>query len=104
MAVVSDNAIITSDPGLYSLCLKNQIDVLRISPGYIELEGYDYGFIGGCCSLLAPDILAFSGAVEKHPDYQNIRSFCLNRHVFPVSLSGETLYDIGGMIQLKETE
>lgn len=103
MAVVSENAVMTSDPGLYTLCRNNHIDVLRIRPGGIELEGYEYGFIGGCCSLLAPDILAFSGSVEKHPDFPDIRSFCRCHKVFPVSLSDNNLYDIGGIIQLKET-
>lgn len=101
-AVVYDNALITSDPSIEKISRQNGIDVLKIRSGFIELDGYTYGFIGGCCGLLSRDILAFSGCIEQHPDYQAIKAFARNYGVSLLSLSGEKLYDIGGILPLKE--
>lgn len=101
-AVINGNALITSDESVYRLCPKNDIDVLKISPSHIELEGYSYGFIGGCCGLIAKDMLAFSGDISAHPDYENIKSFSANHNVSLLSLSDKPLYDIGGILPIKE--
>lgn len=101
-ALVTENAVITSDSSIYELCRNNKIDVLRISYGNIILEGYSYGFIGGCCGLISKDTLAFSGNIAMHPDYNNIRSFAGNHGVEIISLSDSILCDVGGIIPLKE--
>ena len=101
-AVIGKDALITADPSIYELCRNNLIDVLRISPGGIELDGYSYGFIGGCCGLLSPDILCFSGNAAMHPDYLNIKSFARDHGVSLLCLSDEPLYDIGGILPIKE--
>lgn len=101
-AVAAPDAVITSDTSVARQCHANGIDVLTISPGSIELEGYSYGFIGGCCGLLSPSLLAFTGRLELHPDHENIRSFLKSRHVDYISLSGEILYDVGGILPIKE--
>ena len=71
VAIISENAIITADKGIASLCRNENTDVLLIKEGRIELKGYPYGFIGGCCGKLSPDIIAFSGKIKDHPDYDN---------------------------------
>lgn len=101
-AVISENAVITSDNGIYKICVANQIDVLKISVGDILLDGYAYGFIGGCCGLVSKDTLAFSGNVELHRDFENMRDFARNHHVELYSLTNEKLYDIGGILPIKE--
>ena len=101
-AVISENAIITSDDSIYRLCKDNKIDVLKISVGDIELSGYDYGFIGGTCGLIDKDILAFSGNIKNHKDYNNIKDFAENYGVNLLSLSNRPLYDIGGILPISE--
>lgn len=101
-AVISENAIITSDNSIYQLCIDNKIDALKISVGDIELSGYDYGFIGGTCGLIDKDILVFSGDVKKHKDYNNIKDFARNYGVNLLSLSRKPLYDIGGIFPILE--
>ncbi len=103
-AVVSDNAVITSDVGIYNACLKNGIDALKISSGDIEIEGYGFGFIGGACGKLSRDILAFCGRIEAHRDYGNIKGFALNYGVHLLSLSGRTLFDVGGVLPVMEKQ
>ena len=101
-AVVNNNALITSDEGIYKLCLENKIDVLKIKSGHIELDGYKYGFIGGCCGFVSQKTLAFSGNIRLHPDYKSIRAFSANYGIDLLSLSEEPLYDIGGILPIKE--
>lgn len=97
-AVVAENAVITSDSGIYRACVENSIDVLKIESGYIEIEGYDYGFIGGSCGKLSHDILAFCGDVKKHKNYDDMKAFALNYGVNLLSLSNKKLFDVGGII------
>ncbi len=100
VCVVNDNAVITADPSISSICLKQGMDVLKISPGHIRLPGYPYGFIGGCCGLIDQNTLAFTGAPENHPDGQKIIDFLAKHHVKYISLTEDALTDIGGFIPL----
>lgn len=101
-AVIGENALITSDSGIYKVCVENKIDVLKISSGDILLDGYEYGFIGGCCGFISKNTLAFTGNVELHRDFENMRDFAKNYGVELYSLSNGQLYDIGGIIPVKE--
>jgi len=101
-AVVSDNAIITSDTGIATACKKYGLDVLKIRCGYILLPYYNYGFIGGCCGKLSDCTLAFTGKIKQHPDYNNIKSFLLNHQINILELSNKPLLDIGSILPLIE--
>ena len=98
VCIVDENSIITSDVSIYNICVKNAIDVLLIRPGYINLQGYDYGFIGGCAGLIDVKSLAFTGDIKQHPDYENIKNFCDDRAVEIISLSQKKLYDYGSLL------
>lgn len=104
VCLVNSNALITSDENIAFECQKNNIDVLKIRPGYIELPGYNYGFIGGCSGLLSPDTLSFTGDIRTHPDSENIISFCRNYGVNILSLTNKDypLLDIGSVLPLLE--
>lgn len=101
VAIVSQNAVITADDSIYS-ALKDKFDVLKISPGYIDLPGYDYGFIGGCCGLLDKNLLAFTGRIKSHPDHTEIESFLKQHNVNYIELTDERLLDVGSLIPLAE--
>ena len=102
-AVLTENAVITSDESIFRLCMENDIDVLKISPGSIKLDGYPYGFIGGCCGLADKDILVFSGNIKVHPEYDNIKAFAGNHAVHIESIGTGGLYDIGGILPIRES-
>lgn len=101
VCVVSENAIITDDPGIYQ-STKKFIDALLISRGDILLKGYNYGFFGGCCGKISNDTLAFYGCVEKLTEYDAISAFCRNHGVHCYSLSNDTLSDYGSLIPVLE--
>lgn len=98
--VVSDNAIITADSGIARACMNKGMDVLKINPGYIVLEGFEYGFIGGASFKISDDILCFTGQLESHPDKADILSFVDSHSVKPVFLTDYPIFDIGGVILL----
>ena len=72
VCVVSDEGIITADQAIASRASESGLDVLKITPGHIFLEGYDYGFIGGASFILSEDTIAFTGVLDKHPDKDRI--------------------------------
>lgn len=100
-ATVSDNAIITSDRGIYHSMKELNIDLLLIEEGRVALDGADYGFIGGASGLDVNNgerTLYFSGNIDRHPDAQRIRAFCEKHRTEILSLTDDELIDIGGII------
>lgn len=99
ICVVNKNSIITADKSIYKAC-KNKIDVLLITPGYIDLPETDYGFIGGASFKYNKDTLIFTGNIKHHPNYDEIKSFALNHNVYIESLTNRKLLDIGSIIPI----
>lgn len=98
--VIDNNSIITSDPNIYTVAQKNGIDVLHISCGFIRLDGYEYGFIGGCGSKIDFHTLFLTGDVNSHPDSERIIDFTKKKGVDIICGSSKTLIDIGSIIPL----
>lgn len=103
ICVVSDNAIITSDPGIHSALAISGMDVLLIQKGYIDIFGWDYGFIGGASGKISSSVLAFCGNLSLHPDYDKITDFCNKHKVKCVSLSEKRLMDLGSVIPVDDS-
>lgn len=100
VCIVNSNSIITADISIAKAAMLRGTDVLIIQSGEILLDGYDTGFIGGCCGLISQDKLAFSGRISQHPDYIQIRNFCARCKVEIIELTNQPLIDIGGIIPL----
>ena len=99
-ALINEQSAITADKGIADKLERISMQVLRISPGAIRLPGYPYGFIGGCCGKLAPDLMAFTGSLDSHPDGREIRNFLAVRGVQALELMEGELLDTGGFIAL----
>ena len=102
VCIIDVDSIITADRGIAIAAESNGMHVLLIRPGYIRLDGYPYGFIGGASCKLASDKLAFTGNLDAHPDREAILGFLSERGISPVYLSQEPAFDIGSMIPLFE--
>jgi len=96
--LVDSQSAITADKGIANSLEKAGIQVLTIVPGYISLPGYNYGFIGGCCGKLGPNLMGFTGKLSSHPDGQRIHNFLKARQIEIVELSNKELMDIGGIV------
>ncbi len=101
-AVVDENSIITDDESIAAALLQNGFDVLAVQKGSVKLNGFDYGFIGGCCGKISKDTLAFCGDISTHSDFIRINSFLRERSVYPLSLTEGELTDIGSIIPITE--
>lgn len=102
ICVVSENAFITDDESIFAASGKFFNDVLLISKGSIGLNGYNYGFIGGCCGKIDKNKMAFNGEIESHKDYKKITDFLERNSVECVELCKGRLTDIGGILPLCE--
>lgn len=97
--IVSENALITADSSIESAALALGYDVLKINPGFFNLPGFDYGFIGGS-SFLIDGNLYFTGSINSHEDKDSILSFLIQHNAAPVFLSSDRAEDIGTAIIL----
>ena len=103
ICVVSDGAIITSDLGISKTLLEHGTDVLTISAGNIDINGWEYGFIGGASGKISDNTIAFCGDICTHPDYNKIKKFCSKYNVECISLSKKRLMDLGSIILVEDT-
>ncbi|WP_444657755.1 DUF6873 family GME fold protein [Caproiciproducens sp. R2] len=99
--IVDSRSVITADPSIAEAAERMRMDVLKITPGYVNLEGYEYGFLGGACGMIGKGKLAFTGSIKNHPDYSGMKSFCDQKKVELISLTDGPLLDIGGILPLK---
>jgi len=100
VCVVSDDAIITSDHAVAQKAANAGLDVLEVSPAYVVLEGFDYGFIGGATFKINKRQLAFTGTLSEHPDKERIYGFLAKHGIEPVFLTNLPIFDIGGAVAL----
>ena len=102
ICAINESAIITDDESVFSAAQNFLNDVLFISKGSIRLNGYTYGFIGGCCGKLSSNKLAVNGRIESHTVSNMIIDFCSKHNIDIIELSDEVLTDIGGILPLLE--
>lgn len=100
ICIINENAIITEDPGITTLLNNYQIDVLKLTPGFVHLSNKHYGFIGGASARISETEIYFSGDLSKHPEYKQIIEF-LNKHNCKAIFNpNRLLNDFGGIIAI----
>ena len=98
LIILSDKAVITSDPSIFKMLSKDKnLDVLKITNDGIGLNGYNCGFIGGASGVLDKTIV-FTGCIKNHRDYHDIKAFSTNYGINLYSLAKAPLYDYGGIL------
>ncbi|MPM74960.1 hypothetical protein SDC9_121949 [bioreactor metagenome] len=102
VAPIADKALITADQKIAGICEKLGFDVLLIREGFIDLEGYPYGFIGGCCGMIGQNKICFSGRLDHHTDYEKIMLFLDKHKVKPYWLTQQKAFDVGSIIPILE--
>lgn len=101
---MDESSVITSDGGIAAVAGKAGLNVLRIAPGHILLDGFETGFIGGAAFKLSPGLLAFTGRLDGHPDGERIESFLRARRVEPLYLTDSPVFDVGSAVLLTEQD
>jgi hypothetical protein len=102
VCVLKCDRIITGDRGIHLAALKLGIKSLLISSGFIELPGYNTGFIGGCCGKLSELSICFTGKLTKHPDEKEILKFIEDAGLEIIYLTDDPVFDVGSIIPIEE--
>ena len=101
--ILGDEAVISADDGIITAARELGSDALKITNRVdeINLDGYDYGFIGGASAVYG-DKVFFFGNLELHGQSAPIRKFCEKHGFRAVSLSDFPLCDLGGAVILPD--
>lgn len=94
---VGKDAAITSDRGVAKALEEAGVKVLLIKAGHIELEGFDYGFIGGVGGSIG-SLMLIAGELKNHPDGEIIQTFIMDRGFQIIELFKGPLMDIGSIL------
>lgn len=95
-ALACEDLLITADPSILRAVRDQDGDVLAISPGGIDLPGYDTGFIGGAGGYVNRHAVFF-GDLGRHPDGERILQTLGERDIICHALADGPLTDFGGI-------
>lgn len=105
VCICSRNTIITDDISVYNAVLQyDNINSLLIEKGSVNIDKYDYGFIGGCCGLIDKNLLLFNGDLSLHSDFDKIKNFLYDNDINYIDIKGKPLTDIGSIIPIMEID
>ena len=104
VSVVDEKSIITSDRAISESCRQQGIDVLEISSGGIDLDGFNYGFIGGASFKVSQNLMAFTGTIDHLPDYNKIIDFLNSKKIEPIILTDRRIFDVGSILPIIEKQ
>ncbi|OYT11399.1 MAG: hypothetical protein B6I18_04275 [Bacteroidetes bacterium 4572_112] len=94
--IIDNTHIISSEKSLQ----KNFPEGLFINPNEIILEGFDYGFIGGCLGIYKKNIFVI-GSLKHHKQGEQIRDYCNKLGYTIIELYDGELIDGGGIFFMK---
>lgn len=97
---INENALITSDKGIYKVLKEYDFDILLLPPGDILLPSLDYGFIGGTGGMISNNRIAFFGELDCYKYGNEVKSFLTRHGVSPIYLKKGKLIDRGSLIVL----
>lgn len=99
IVTVDENSIITSDSGIARTVRETapEIDVLTVQPGFVQLHGFEHGFLGGASGRI-DDCIIFNGNLKDHPNFEAIANFISARNLKLQYFENYPLTDIGSII------
>ncbi len=105
VCICKRNTVITDDISVYNAVSQcDDIKSLYVQKGSVSIAKYDYGFIGGCCGLIAENLLLFNGDLSAHTDFDKIKNFLYDNGVNYIDIKGKPLTDIGSIIPITEKD
>ncbi len=102
-AIISKNAVITEDAGIFKACEKEGINALLTEPG-VNLSGFKNGFLGGASGLIGNGQFFINGNLEKLKDFKKIENFLSLHGVTPIYNNDSVPDDIGSVIPVLQRE
>lgn len=96
LVFLAPDRAISSDMGICKKLSEASVKVLFFDPKSILLQGFDHGFIGGCCGV-SDNKLWISGTLNYHRDGQNLRDFATDAGFEIIELNDGPLFDAGSI-------
>lgn len=93
--IVTPDFCITADKNIFNRL--HSFGCVHVSEGGIELDGYNYGFLGGA-SFYDDGKMFFFGDLHTHKDGKQIAKLLKNCGIEAFCLANGTLKDLGGAI------
>lgn len=98
-AIEIGNWLITSDKGIERTLLNESRKVLYVSPQNIVLQGFENGFLGGCCGMEQKKIY-FCGSIGNLPQSNEIKTTISGEGWEITELFDGPLHDVGSILFL----
>lgn len=102
VCVLDETHIITADSSIARITENYCIDSLLIEPGFFELSGYEYGFIGGSAFKIGKDTIAFTGTLKGHKNEREICEYIAKTGLKTIFLTDKKCVDVGSVIPIRE--
>ena len=104
VAVINENAIITSDIKIAQNARNVGIDALFYENDQIILKGQNCGFFGGICGKIDKNTLVMNGNIDKLRNSKSLLKFCQKYEVTIKSLNNKIPEDIGSILPIKQIQ
>lgn len=101
VAIINENAIITSDIKIAEYAQNVGIDALFTDNDQIILKGQNCGFFGGICGKMDKNTLIINGNIEKLRNAESLLKFCQKYSVNIKPLNDSIPEDIGSILPIK---
>ena len=100
--LLAENALITDDPSIAAAARLEGVLSGYFPQREVVLQGYDHGFLGGCCGLLSEREVAVCGNSGEGGLFRQLEAHLAAKGYQLTSLSSGPLTDIGGIVPLME--
>ncbi|MCF8296239.1 MAG: hypothetical protein K9J13_01725 [Saprospiraceae bacterium] len=94
---LKNDSFITSDKGIYQTLVKENLNVLFVSPKGILLEAFENGFFGGACGLCDNKVFII-GSLKYFPEGEKARAFLNKLNYEIIELYDGPLIDGGSLV------
>ncbi len=95
---IDKKTVITEDRGVSKKLRSIGINVKFLQPGFIDIDGYDYGFLAGS-SGIDNNVFYVNGDIDLYPYKSELENYLKRYHIKIKSLApGKRLKDIGSIL------
>ncbi len=96
--ILKYDTIITTDKGIHRCVQLEGMHSHLLPAGYLELEGYDTGLIGGCGGMLDRSTILFTGDPQRYRYGEALLTILEAEAIRPLYPVGERMTDLGSLI------
>jgi hypothetical protein len=100
LCAVTESKAVTSDVILHEKLKSYNIDCMYINPQIVLLEGFEYGFIGGCTGLINNNVFLVTGKIKDEEILKTLQIFIQRAGYIYEEASSQQIIDLGSIIPI----